>query len=185
MHDPAPPSHLDVRAFARSAGALQGQSALSAFARVAGECQGDAAAVGVAWSAQGELRGEARGQAQVWLHLQARTELPLVCQRCLDVVVTPLVVDRSFRFVADEETAAAQDDDAVEDLLVLSPDFDLRELVEDELVLALPLIAAHAVCPTPVAFSAQDAQFDEPSAAEPGAFAVLAKLRRGPGGESG
>jgi uncharacterized protein len=33
---------------------------------------------------------------------------------------------------------------------VFQPRFDLHTLVEDELLLALPLVPMHSVCPTPV-----------------------------------
>jgi uncharacterized protein len=60
------------------------------------------------------------------------------CQRCLTPVDVPLDVERSFRFVADEATAEALDDECDEDLLALSREFDLRELIEDELLMACP-----------------------------------------------
>ena len=38
-------------------------------------------------------------------------------------------------------------------MLALSRALDLRELVEDELLLALPLVPRHEVCPEPAAVS--------------------------------
>jgi len=55
-------------------------------------------------------------------------------------VLVNLLVDRDFRFVPDEATAMAEDDEAEEDLLVLSGEFDLLALVEDELLMDLPLV---------------------------------------------
>lgn len=176
MDNLIPSAHLDVRAFARSAGVLAGRAPLSVFARVTQDCLGSAVGLEVAWTARGELRGDAADQAQVWLYVQATTELPLTCQRCLDAVWTPLVVDQWFRFVANEEIAAEQDDDADEDLLVLDGEFNLCELLEDELVLALPLIPTHSVCPSQPALSVQDAAFDAP-VGKPNPFAALAKLK--------
>jgi uncharacterized protein len=171
-----PTTHLDVRAFARSGGSLAGRAPLSAFARVADDCHGSVDDVEVSWSARGELRRDQTAQAQVWLHLQAKTELPLTCQRCLDIALITLVVDQPFRFVADEEAVAEQDDEAVEDLLVLGADLNLLELIEDELVLAMPLIAHHEVCPTPPSLSVQDEGFDAP-VDKPGPFAALAAIK--------
>jgi len=176
MDDLIPSAHLDVGAFARTGGALAGRAPLSVFARVAQDCHGAAADVEVVWSARGELRSDELDQPQAWLHVRATTELPLTCQRCLDAVQTPLVVDQWFRFVASEEIAAAQDDDAAEDLLVLDGEFNLCELLEDELVLALPLIPSHTVCPSQPVLSVQDAAFDTPSE-KPNPFSVLAKLK--------
>ena len=72
------------------------------------------------------------------------------CQRCLTPVDVPLDVERSFRFVADEATAEALDEECDEDLLALSREFDLRELIEDELLMALPVVPRHEECPTSV-----------------------------------
>ena len=66
------------------------------------------------------MRNPGHVQPEVWLHLQADAMLPLICQRCLEPVDVPLAVDRSFRFVADETTAAAEDDEAEEDVLAMS-----------------------------------------------------------------
>lgn len=130
----------------------------------------------VDWSAHGELRSDALQQESVWLFLRADAKAPLTCQRCLEVVDVELQVRSSFRFVADEETAAAQDDDSEEDLLVLHDDFNLHQLIEDELVLALPLIAHHEVCPGQL--SAGDSpDFGEAVAGKPNPFAVLAGLK--------
>ena len=58
-------------------------------------------------------------------------------------VDVPLDVERSFRFVADEATAEALDEECDEDLLALGREFDLRELIEDELLMALPVVPRH------------------------------------------
>lgn len=177
-----PSTHLDVRAFARNAGHAGGTVPLTDFPRVAADCVAGGSGVQVTWSAQGQMRGGAGGAPGApWLHLQVNTQLPLVCQRCLEPVRMPVVVDQWFRFVPDEATAEQQDDDAAEDLLVESAGFDLRALVEDELVLAMPLIASHASCPAPPGLSVQDARFDAAVDERLQPFAALARLRRGNG----
>lgn len=176
-----PTSHLDVGAFARTGGSLGGSVPLPAFARVAQDCANDGADSTVVWSAQGQSRGAEGAAMEPWLHLQVRTELHLVCQRCLEPMRASAEVDQWYRFVADEATAELQDDDATEDLLVESADFDLRELVEDELVLAMPLIPIHDTCPATPVMSAQDASFEAPVEDKPHPFAALGKLRRGKG----
>ena len=176
------PSHLDMRAFAQAARQLAGCDPLAHYPRIVEESAGHGQGVLVTWSAGGECRADHLGREQLWLHLQADTSVPLICQRCLDVVDTRLLVDRWFRFVADEETAAAQDDDALEDLLVLQGDFNLRELIEDELVLELPLIPRHDICPTPVLLAPPDTGTADPEAARPNPFAALARLKPGKDG---
>lgn len=176
------PSHLDVRAFAQAARQLAGCDPLAHYPRIVEESAGRGQEVLVTWSVGGECRADHLGREQLWLHLQAATSVPLICQRCLDVVDTRLLVDRWFRFVADEETAAAQDDDALEDLLVLQGDFNLRELIEDELVLELPLIPRHDVCPTPALLAPPDTGTGAQEAARPNPFAALARLKAGKAG---
>jgi uncharacterized protein len=104
------------------------------------------------------------------------TSLPLICQRCLGPVDVPLVIERAFRFVETEAQAEQEDDASPEDLLVLSRDFDLAALMEDEVLMELPVVPRHEVCPVPVKLAVADANFDE-SAPKPNPFAVLAGLK--------
>jgi uncharacterized protein len=112
-----------------------------------------------------------------WLHLAADTVVPLVCQRCLAPVQLPLAVDRWFRFAADEATAAAEDESAEEDVLAVSRDFDLPALIEDELLMEIPVTPRHEVCPEPARLSVADPDFDAAGEARPNPFAVLGALR--------
>ena len=75
--------------------------------------------------------------------------------------------------------AAALDDASEDDVLALSGELDVRELVEDELLLALPLVPRHDVCPGAVRLSAQDADFDAAGDERPHPFAGLAALKAG------
>lgn len=136
---------------------------------------------GVDWSARGERRG--RTLPENWLHLHAHADVPLTCQRCLAVVFEAIDVARSFRFVADEAAAEALDAEIDEDVLVASPRFDLRNLIEDELLLHIPLVPRHEVCPADA--MALAVHFDPPAPpegteSEPAEhpFAALAVLRK-------
>lgn len=173
------PQRLDVRRFAEEAGELDSSDDLRNYRRLVAELQGDAPAGEVHWHARGEILNPQRVQPQLWLHLQADATLPLVCQRCLAPVDVPLAVDRSFRFVADEATAAAEDDETEEDLLALSRSFDLLELVEDELLMELPVAPRHEVCPEPVKMSASDPAFEAAGGEREHPFAVLGRLKAG------
>ena len=59
-------------------------------------------------------------------------------------------VERRFLFVAGEDAAAALDAESEDDVLALEPGARPAELVEDELLLALPLVPRHEVCPEPL-----------------------------------
>lgn len=171
------PQRLDVKAFAQAQAHLDGQQPLSQFNRLALEAQGPHEGVYVRWAVQGELRAEAGADAQVWLHLQAETDLPMICQRCLTLAPIPLNVERSFRFVADEATAEALDDESEEDLLALSKEFDLFELLEDELLMELPVVPLHDICPEAVPLASSDDDFEQANSEKPNPFAALAGLR--------
>lgn len=175
------PDRLDARAFAQAGARLEADEPLSAFERLHAEAALDDGAPGtVQWQANGEMRPSATGGAPaVWLHLEAHTQVPLTCQRCLGVVETPLSVDRWFRFVADEATAEAEDDDSEEDLLALEPRPSLHDVLEDELLMELPLVPMHDVCPVSVPLQAADPQVaaDEHEAHE-NPFAALARLKK-------
>lgn len=175
------PDRLDARAFAQAQGHLTLDTPLSRLPRLRDEADGDAPSLGsVHWEADAEMRPGATGAApSPWLHLTARASLPLTCQRCLGPVDTPLEVDRWFRFVADEATAEAQDDDAEEDLLALEPRPSLYEVLEDELLMALPLVPLHGTCPVDLVHKAGDpgvADDEPPQRKNP--FAALEQLKK-------
>ena len=169
------PQHLDVKAFAQAQGDVSGDVDLHSMPRLRADCAENVTGK-VTWSAQGELRQASDGHDAVWTHLQAKTKVPLTCQRCLKTVEQALAVDRSFRFVKDEATAEAQDDESEEDLLVLSKDFDLLALLEDELLMALPLVPMHSSCQSEHAPTSKD-DSDAAVDAKPNPFAVLATMR--------
>ena len=173
---------LDLKALAQAGASLEGAEPLVRYVRLAEEAQTPAAALQVRWTARGEQREQVGRPAEIWLHLQAEAVLPQICQRCLGPVDVPVQVDNSFRFVADEAQAEAEDEEAEEDVLVLARDFDLHALVEDELLMALPLVPRHDLCPTEVRLAAQDADFEAGETAQPNPFAVLAQLKKGKAG---
>ncbi|MBU3738040.1 MAG: DUF177 domain-containing protein [Rhodoferax sp.] len=178
--DPAGrPPRIDTQAFAQQGGHGSGSSLLSNHERLIQETRGLGADRRLDWSASGETRPGSDGQACCWLHLQAQVQLPLCCQRCLEPVDVALSVDRWFRFVADEATAEAEDEDCEEDLLVADARFDLATLIEDEILMDLPLIPRHDRCPTAPPLSVADADFDAGTRQQPHPFAGLSRLKNG------
>ena len=173
------PQHLDLPLFARDGLALRGENALADWPRLALEQHGQEPATGaVHWQLQGRAVAQAGAADQIWLDLRATVQLPMQCQRCLTTVLEHIDAERSFRFVADEATAAALDDESEEDILVVSRDFDALALVEDELILALPLVPLHEVCPEVLPTSVADPDF-EAASERPNPFGVLAGLKTG------
>lgn len=178
MKDPKPldPLALDVAAFCRQGGVLQGDWPLAGLDRLAASFA--AATDGVArWRAGGELRPVTGGAPEPWLTLEGEADVPLQCQRCLQPLTETLGFERRFRFVATEELAAELDEDSDdEDVLALPARLDLRALLEDELILALPIVPRHDECPAPLPLPADPADA-EPDAPHP--FAALAALKSG------
>jgi uncharacterized protein len=168
---------LDVKGFAQEGAVLRGHEPLRHLARLLAETQGRGADAPVKWVAQGELRNPGHVNPEIWLHLQADAVLALTCQRCLTEVEVPVTVDRRYRFAPDEEAAAAQDEEAEEDVLALSRDFDLIGLVEDEMLMEMPLAPRHEACPVPVTLAAVDEDFETAAAERENPFAALGALK--------
>ena len=102
-----------------------------------------------------------------------------MCQRCLGPVDIAVSVKQSFRFVGSEEAAEAQDEESEEDVLALSQEFNLADLIEDEVLMAMPVVPRHEECPVEVKLEVADAGFEAASAEKRNPFAVLAKLQGG------
>ncbi len=175
------PDRLDVNAFAEAAAAISGAEPVKRYPRLHAELVDPADDLSVQWAAAGQDRSGADGNPVPWMHLTAHALVSLTCQRCLSPVDVALDVDRWFRFVADETTAAVEDEDAEEDVLVAARDFDLHTLIEDELLMEIPVTPRHDVCPVPARLSAVDPDFDAAESDKPNPFAVLKQLKPGQG----
>jgi uncharacterized protein len=172
------PRSLDVAAFAQAEGVLAGEWPATALSRLADAGAPEAPAEGwapVRWRVSGRLRPVLGGEPEVWLNLQVQAQVHPTCQRCLQPVSIELDIDRPFRFVRDEAQAAELDAESEDDVLVLSRRFDVQEWVEDELLLALPIVPLHDACPQPLPVS--DAPVIEEVSARPNPFAVLQALK--------
>ena len=169
--------HLNVAAFTQAKAAISGEELLQNYERLAQELQAPAPDLTLKWQATGESRTAVDGSVRPAIHLQVQANVPLTCQRCMEAVHTPIDVDRHFIFVPDEATAAAMDDDSEDDVLEMSTDFNLLGLIEDEVLMALPLVPRHDVCPTGVIQSAQTDDFNDVAEEKPNPFAALAALK--------
>ncbi len=177
QHDPL---HLDVAAFAAEGASLVGHwpgATLDRLADLQTPPQ-DVQLGDVAWQAQGERRPVTGGEPELWLALKADASVWLTCQRCLQPFEVPLAIDRRIRFVRGESQAEALDAESDDDVLALARSTDARELLEDELLLALPLVPRHEICPQPLPM-AVDADVSEDEPARPNPFAALQALKSG------
>jgi uncharacterized protein len=182
---------LDVATFAKDAATLSGELPIASFPRLCDSMHQPGNVHGaVTWTAHGRTVAQRGGAFETWIDLRAHGQFDLTCQVCLDAAPTPIEVERSFRFVATEQLAAELDETSEDDVLVSSRNFDLLSLLEDELLLALPLVPRHEICPAGLPAPADD-DFVQPEAHDPtdagtsGAdpphpFAALQGLKSGP-----
>lgn len=131
-----------------------------------GAVPGNSAAMTVRYQLQG-LPPRYFGEDKLpMLALNVQTELPLVCQRCFAAM--PQLVDLAFEYaVCDAPPEALLEDEQV-DWLESAGDATLESLVEDELLMALPIAVMHeASC------------VDAPTTAgeKPNPFAALKQLK--------
>lgn len=171
------PRRLDVSALAGAAAELAGEWPLQGFARLASATLPAPAASVVRWQVRGERAMLVGGGVRPALVIDATAEVALECQRCLQPMRLPLTVARRIFFVDGEDAAAALDADSDDDVLALPAALDLHQLLEDELLLALPVVPRHEVCDVPLVGAAGD---DEVAAEREHPFAALAALKRGP-----
>lgn len=152
MKRPYDALRLDMAAFIADAAPLSGAWPGADLARLATlqTPPQDTALADVRWRAQGQRLAAAGNTPQQWLVLQTQATVWLTCQRCLQPFALPLALDQRIRFVRDEAQAEALDAEIEDDVLALSRSFDLRALVEDELLLALPIVPRHVQCPQPL-----------------------------------
>jgi len=139
---------MDVFAFVRRAGVVEGEVALAALARFAEglPAQGDAV---LRWSA----RGEVGRRGALWLHLAFAGEPTVLCQRCLTAFAWAVDARVTLEIVA-SDTELTEADGLLDDTAIAAPEkvlgsdrFDLLAQIEDELILAVPHVTRHDVCP--------------------------------------
>lgn len=189
------PRKMDVGAFIESGEVLEGATSVAELPRVGeGLAEGaDLARVApVRWRVEGESVAQRVGPAHLWLVLEAEAVLPFECQRCLQPVDLPVAVSRRIRFVQDEAAAAELDANSDDDVLALSRQFNLLELIEDELIMAEPILPRHDTCPvdmeawmSPEPAEADETEAEDVPAEKPNPFAVLAALKKGGGTDEG
>ncbi len=139
LQEPAPA--IDVFALARDHGHVEGRIELARLTRLAPMLASTGGAIG--WRLSGEIDARGRPAATIVL----RGKLAVRCHRCSLDVDLPIEFASTFWFVRTEEELNAQpiEVDAPEPLLG-SRHFPLAQLIEDELILALPISPRHPHC---------------------------------------
>jgi uncharacterized protein len=173
LKGPIPP-HIDPRKLADRAATLEGEWPLVQFPRLCEQLVSDAGSV----HARFEFGRDEQGLIVIRGALEV--EVQMVCQRCLEPATLP--VHSEFVYAVLREGASQDSLPKSYDALEVGEEpLDLIALVEDELLLALPIVPAHDpdACQHPAGFAAApEPSVNEVSRSNP--FDVLAQLKRDP-----
>jgi uncharacterized protein len=173
------PLTIDTTEFTRRGDAADGEWPVARLPRLASMLADDSGTV--RWRLSGSVHQSVDGGRHRLLGLSLQTTVAMRCVRCLEPVAVPVAMQRDYRLVTSEGQAVREDpDDDDFDILVASPRFDVAELIEDEMVMALPFAPRHDDCQPPPVPAGEPEPLDEPA---PNPFAALQRLRR-PDGES-
>jgi uncharacterized protein len=88
-----------------------------------------------------ELMGDCKQFRHPSLHLRIKTQLPVICQRCSDEMQINL--DLSLNYIVSETINNELDENDEFDWLEVDNEMNLHELIEDELLLAMPIAPVH------------------------------------------
>ncbi|GAB3047062.1 YceD family protein [Acinetobacter apis] len=148
------PAHIEPFKWAEQGFTWSGTLPLSRLSRIARETVGSVENQQVQVNCKLSMDAYLR---LVWLDAHIETQAPLECQRCLETVKVDLVSDVHLALVEDESLIERLDEDA--DFIVLGEGesstkgtFDepavvnLLMLLEDELLLLMPLSPKHDAC---------------------------------------
>ena len=167
------PGNVDVFSLARREAELHGSTPIMAFARMVADAP-DQGKRQAEWS----VRGSVDAHGRMFLAVSVQASPLLVCQRCLAPVEVSVNSNNTLQLVESADLPEDDlDDPEAPECIQGSKRFDLAGLVEDELILALPYVPRHDVCP-----ALPDALLQAPEAVEtrekPSPFAALEALRK-------
>ncbi len=165
------PDWIDVRRAAQAGRRFAGEARLEWMPRVLDLLDAPAPTDAIAFEIDAALDEQRTARLSVHVH----GEVPMTCQRTLGRFMQPIDSGSTVAIVASEREAEALPDD-LEPKLVTDARLRLVELVEDELLLALPLVPRD---PASEPVVGDDAAADDERTNEDGPFAELARLRRG------
>ena len=101
------------------------------------------------------LEGFKGANGELMLHLEVSGILPLACQRCLKSVAFDLDVDNLLQLVPEgAELSQEELEDDTRDFLPVARELNVVDLVEDEILLTLPVAPRHEKCGLPGAADA-------------------------------
>jgi len=161
------PERVDASRMVQARRSFQGTLPLASLARLRGSLAADD---GVA---EYDLEFGRDELGVAYLALRVDAELALVCQRTLEVYRQPVHVEQRLGLIGHESDEAALPP-GYEALLIVDGQVHPAEVIEDELILALPVVPLKPGAP----LDWNDGSEPDPVDEEPAnPFAVLAKLK--------
>jgi uncharacterized protein len=131
------PAAIDGLAFARNAAVLEGRLGLESLPRLAQSgCSGSIIDF--------VLNGEINERGRPSLRLLVAGSVRLECQRCLDSLDLPLHLEAHLQLASSEAEMAAAGEDV--ECVLAGREMNVVALVEDEVLLALPMVPKHERC---------------------------------------
>ena len=82
-------------------------------------------------------------QGRPTLKIAVAGTINLQCQRCLDRLEHSLAVQTNLLIARNEDEFSYYDEDNSVDVILASPDMDTLTLIEDEIILSLPISPCH------------------------------------------
>lgn len=167
------PKEIDPFRFANNGRQLEGELALADMSRLSESLFDNSGSVAVSMQFDVDQTGTPN------LHGHFETTLSLTCERCMQAVAFPVVIDTWLGLVRHEKLAESLAEQyepwVIDDTDLVDP----ATVVEDELILALPLVPKHDYdCLPEEAWFAGDKEVEENPAEKPESpFAVLSALK--------
>ena len=154
------PAAFDGLALARNAAVLAGRLGMESLPRLAQSgCTGSVLDF--------VLSGEINERGKPGLKLAVDGSVRLQCQRCLGSLDLPVHLGVQLEFASSEAAIMAADDDI--ERVVAGREMSVAALVEDEVLLALPMVPRHEQCSAAAGVGAS---------AKPSVFQALAALKK-------
>ena len=168
----ANPRYVDVFELARTQAQVSGSLPIGALPRLSASVAQPTGAI------EYTMRGFIDHRGRPAAHLTFAGVVQLACDRCSESVPVRLTGDADYYFVrSEQELGRIPVDDSPDEPLLGAARFDLRELIEDEAILGLPMSPRHDACERVPSGPRSSAHVASGAADKPHPFAALASLR--------
>jgi len=162
---------IDSLDFARTSGSLDGTLGVAQLSRLADSL---VATEGVL---QVRLDGSRDEDGRSWLHVKVAGSLMLGCQRCLGGVQFSLDINSRLQLIGPGEAWPDDDlEDDSADAIASERELALLALIEDEVLLALPIAPRHENCESPRATGSKNGEYGSVPKLSP--FSALTALKK-------